>query len=234
MTSIKPGTYRIVNKRDGKAITIPANLPGTIAGCKPPNSPNQKWFVRCSGNYYHFEDCLYGKFIAPDHTKHGTRVSLERYPVDWEILPLGINQYLIKLVGHDLALDLHGDGEVHCWSQDGTIPQRLWRFERLSDFTGDSPKNSSDLTNVLATKDKVIARLTELLEQKERKIQEQRREILQKEREISQLNSCTANPTASGSSGQSEADALREKVDRLELLLNRWMDQGNNRPNNSS
>ncbi|KDN34259.1 hypothetical protein RSAG8_12648, partial [Rhizoctonia solani AG-8 WAC10335] len=137
-----------------------------------------------------------------------------------------------------------------------TSLQRLWKFERLSDLTGDSFKSNPDLTSV--TKDKVITRLTEQLEQKDiqlgvqdRIIQEQRRELAQKEQEVSRVNGelnnalislarrnefvgLAANPTISENRVQNEILTLREKVDRLESLMNKWSDEGNNRPNNVS
>ncbi|CUA74175.1 hypothetical protein RSOLAG22IIIB_11009 [Rhizoctonia solani] len=260
MSGIEPGTYRIINKRDSKAITIPDNQLGTIM-CKPVNRPNQKWFVRRSGNYYQFEDCSYGKYIAPDNTKLGTRINVERHPVEWEILPHHNNEYVIKLVGHDLVLDSHSDEEVHAWQRNETVQQRLWKFEWLSNFSGDSSRNRTDLTSV--TKDKLITRLTEQLEQKDiqlavqdRMIQEHRRDIVQKEQEITRVNgelnraliSLARRNESIGfpenpidNCAENEIGILREKVDRLESLLNKytrsrckWLGEGTNRLNDVS
>ncbi|KAH7329796.1 hypothetical protein B0J17DRAFT_679685 [Rhizoctonia solani] len=246
MASIEPGTYRIISKLNGKAITIPAGQPGTIAGCQAPNSPNQKWFVRRSGNNYQFEDCLYGNSIAPDNTKSGTRVNLERHPVYWEILPVGADEYLVKLVGHDLVLDLHANDEIHCWSI-MTVPQRLWKFERLSGFAGNTPNN--DPVSTISVKDNLIARLNERIEQKDdqlatqnRVIQEQRLKIEQASQQLAQTreelnivnarlaerNECNraTGSDLSRNPDRNEIVLLREKVDRLESLMSRVVERG--------
>ncbi|KDN34258.1 hypothetical protein RSAG8_12647, partial [Rhizoctonia solani AG-8 WAC10335] len=241
MNSIEPGIYHIINRLSGKAITIPEDNLGTITGCSF-NSPNQKWFVRRSANYYQFEDCLYGRFIAPDNTNRGTRVNLGRYPINWEILPSGVNEYLIKLVGYDLVLDQHADTEIHCWPRDGEKPQKRWKFERLSDFTGDAPENGSG--SAMPTKDGLVARLTERLEQKDdqlailnRLIQEQRleiergtKELARTREELSILNarlagrkecSGASSNALSSNPSQNEIADLREKLDRLAFLMSK-------------
>jgi hypothetical protein len=110
MANIEPGTYRIVNLRDRTAITIPGYNDGTIVGGKPLMNQirrygallvvpcftliTPKWFVRRSGNNYHIEDCVYGRYIVTDSTSRGARASLGRYPTPWEIVPLKANTYL--------------------------------------------------------------------------------------------------------------------------------------------
>ncbi|KAG8728544.1 hypothetical protein FRC11_010825, partial [Ceratobasidium sp. 423] len=128
------------------------------------------------------------------------------------------------------------------------------------EFAGNSSESGPDLTG--ATKDKLITRLTEQLEQKDiqlerkniqlaardRVIHEQRREILQKEQEISRVNEefdnalvylaqrnasvkRVGNLTVPENHTQNEVTTLREKVARLESLLNRWLDEDNKSPN---
>ncbi|EUC56442.1 hypothetical protein RSOL_179460 [Rhizoctonia solani AG-3 Rhs1AP] len=238
MSTIEPGIYRIISKLNGKVITIPTNNPGTISGAAP-KLQNQKWIIRRSGDYYQFEDCLYGKSIAPDNTSYGTRVNLECYPANWEIIPSGANEYLIKFVGHDLVLDLHANDEVHCWSANG-VPQRLWSFERLSGLTGNIPENGS--SPIISMKNGLIAHLTEQLKQKDdqltardQAIQEQMMAIEQGAKELTRMreelnianarlaerkdcNEATSSALSSNST-QNEVALLRERLDRLESLL---------------
>ncbi|KAJ1305866.1 hypothetical protein OPQ81_010589 [Rhizoctonia solani] len=256
MANIKPGTYRIVNKRHGTAITIAPGHPGTIVGWRAPNQPNQKWLIQCSGKSYRIKDSMYGRYISPDSMSRGARVNLDGYPTDWEILPFGTNEFLIKLAGDDLVLDLHGSSngsEIHVWQKGGVANQKVWKLEKLSDFAGNESEN--DWYSLIATKDKLITRLTEQLEQKDnqlatrdRVIQEQRKEIEQKEQQFNhmreELNKAHARSTGSNeskepasgvtsdSSLQSEVVTLREKLSRLESLMNQWLDKENKRPNN--
>ncbi|CAE7208879.1 unnamed protein product [Rhizoctonia solani] len=214
-----------------------------------------QWFVRRSANYYQFEDCLYGRSIVPDNPTPGTRVNLGRYPINWEILSYGANEYLIKLVGYDLILDQHFDNEIHCWPRDGDAPQKRWKFERLSDITDDALKLED--TSAMPMKDNLFARLTERLEQKDsqlvtlnRVIHEQREVIERGAKELARVreelnvanarlaerdefNGAAANAPPSNPS-QSEIASWREELNRLESLLNNLSGESNQRSNNLS
>ncbi|CEL61575.1 hypothetical protein RSOLAG1IB_10139 [Rhizoctonia solani AG-1 IB] len=145
MSSIE-GTFRIVNVKYHRAVTIPAYHTSTVVGWQPPHQPNQQWFIRRAGDKYHIEDSLYGRYLAPDYIGRGARVNLGRYPVNWEILSVGENKYVFKMAGEDLVLDLHGSengAEIHVWQRNITEPQKIWTLEKFSGFTGNAPEVSA-------------------------------------------------------------------------------------------
>ncbi|KDN36992.1 hypothetical protein RSAG8_10445, partial [Rhizoctonia solani AG-8 WAC10335] len=50
------GTFRIVNIKYHKAVTIPGYHTGAVVGWQQPHQPNQQWFIRPAGDKYHIED----------------------------------------------------------------------------------------------------------------------------------------------------------------------------------
>ncbi|CAE6438575.1 unnamed protein product [Rhizoctonia solani] len=258
------GTFRIVNIKYHKAITIPGYHTGAVVGWRQPNQPNQQWFIRRAGDKYHIEDCLYGRYLVPEFTGRGARVNLGRYPANWEILSVGDNKYIFKVAGHDLVLDLHGseDGaEIHVWQRNITEPQKIWRLDKLSDFAGNAPEVFS-----AASKDALIGRLTEQLEEKDnqltereeqidhqaQEIQELKKDITEKNQQLSELNQAinkllvrmadgkadimTDFQTSSATNVESEVSSLREQVSRMESALSQWKGIGgiHEMPNNIS
>ncbi|KAH7329795.1 hypothetical protein B0J17DRAFT_632543 [Rhizoctonia solani] len=251
------GTFRIVNIKYHKAITIPGHHPGTIVGWQQPHQPNQQWFIRRAGDKHHIEDCLYGRYLVPEFTGRGARVNLGRYPANWEILSVGDNKYVFKVAGHDLVLDLHGSengAEIHVWQRNITEPQKIWKLDRLSDFAGNTPEVFS-----VASKDALIGRLTDQLEEKDnqitgqeeridnqaQEIQELKRGIAEKDQQLNELNQAVnkllirmAEGDEANSTGhmQSEMSSLREQVSRMESVLSQWkgIENGHEIPNNVS
>ncbi|KAF8740345.1 Ricin-type beta-trefoil lectin domain-like, partial [Rhizoctonia solani] len=255
------GTFRIVNIKYNKAITIPAYHPSTVVGWQAPHQPNQQWFIRRAGDKYHIEDSLYGRYLVPDYTDRGARINLGRYPVNWEILSVGENKYVLKVAGHDLVLDLHGseDGaEIHVWQRSITEPQKIWILEKLSGFSGNTPEVFS-----AASKDALIARLTDQLDERENQIAEQeerienhiqeiqelKREAETRNQHLEELNIAVnkllirlaegnaSTPITQPSSNdhiESEVSTLREQVSRIESALSQWRGVGDisERPNN--
>ncbi|CAE6419682.1 unnamed protein product [Rhizoctonia solani] len=258
------GTFRIVNIKYHKAITIPGHHPGTVVGWQQPHQPNQQWFIRRAGDKHHIEDCLYGRYLVPEFTGRGARVNLGRYPANWEILSVGDNKYVFKVAGHDLVLDLHGSengAEIHVWQRNITEPQKIWKLDRLSDFVGNTPEVFS-----AASKDALIGRLTDQLEEKDNQITEQeeridnqaeeiqglKRDIAEKDQQLNELNQAVNkllirmtegnvyimedNQTNSTGRVEGEVNSLREQVSRMESMLSQWkgITNGHEIPNNIS
>ncbi|EUC56441.1 FIP domain protein [Rhizoctonia solani AG-3 Rhs1AP] len=244
------GTFRIVNIKYHQAITIPGYHTGAVVGWRQPHQPNQQWFIRRAGDKFHIEDCLYGRYLVPEYTGRGARVNLGRYPANWEILSVGENKYIFKVAGHDLLLDLHGpeDGaEIHVWQRNITEPQKIWKLDKLSDFAGNAPEAFS-----AASKDTLIGRLTEQLEEKDSQLTEQeeridnqaqeiqqlKTEITEKDQQLKELNQAinkllvrmadgnadilTDLQTNSAGNVESEISSLREQVSRMESVLSQW------------
>ncbi|KAF8706743.1 Ricin-type beta-trefoil lectin domain-like, partial [Rhizoctonia solani] len=252
------GTFRIVNIKYNKAVTIPAYHTGTVVGWQAPHQPNQQWFIRRAGDKYHIEDSLYGRYLVPDHMGRGARINLGRYPVNWEILSVGEDKYVFKVAGHDLVLDLDGseDGAkasiciIHVWQRNITEPQKIWTLEKLSGFAGNAPEAFS-----AASKEALIARLTDQLDEREnqiaeqeerienqiQKIQELRREAETRNQYLEELNlainkllvhlaegNACSSITQLNSDGrmESEVGTLREKLSRIESALSQWRGVG--------
>ncbi|CAE6491381.1 unnamed protein product [Rhizoctonia solani] len=270
------GTFRIVNIKYNKAVTIPAYHTGTVVGWQAPHQPSQQWFIRRAGDKYHIEDSLYGRYLVPDHMGRGARINLGRYPVNWEILSVGEDKYVFKVAGHDLVLDLDGseDGAkasiciIHVWQRNITEPQKIWTLEKLrlvfmfalkwisiayifgSGFAGNAPEAFS-----AASKDALIARLTDQLDEREnqiaeqeerienqiQKIQELRREAETRNQYLEELNlainkllvhlaegNACSSITQLNSDGrmESEVGTLREKLSRIESALSQWRGVG--------
>ncbi|KAJ1305857.1 hypothetical protein OPQ81_010580 [Rhizoctonia solani] len=256
------GTFRIVNIKFDKAITIPGYNTGTVVGWEQPNQPSQQWFIRRAGDKYHIEDCLYGRYLVPEYTGRGARVNLGRYPANWDVLSVGDNKYIFKVAGHDLVLDLYGSengAELHVWHRHITEPQKIWRLDKLSGFAGNAPETFS-----AASKDALIGRLSEQLEEKDsqiieqeeriynqaREIEERKRETAEKDKQLNELNQAVNKllirmagadigipgdpPTSSTGRVESEVNSLREQVSRIESVLSQWRGMGDRRemPNN--
>ncbi|QRW25182.1 carbohydrate esterase family 9 protein [Rhizoctonia solani] len=193
------GTFRIVNIKYNKAITIPAYHPSTVVGWQAPHQPNQQWFIRRAGDKYHIEDSLYGRYLVPDYTDRGARINLGRYPVNWEILSVGENKYVFKVAGHDLVLDLHG-------SEDGAeiLINPLHRVTFGSGFSGNTPEVFS-----AASKDALIARLTDQLDERENQIAEQEERIENQIQEIQEL--------------KREAETRNQHLEELNIAVNKLL-----------
>ncbi|CAE7137788.1 unnamed protein product, partial [Rhizoctonia solani] len=217
-----------------------------------PHQPSQQWFIRRAGDKYHIEDCLYGRYLVPEYTGRGARVNLGRYPANWEILSVGDDKYIFKVAGHDL--DLHGGengAEIHIWQRNVTEPQKIWKLDRLSDFAGNTPEVFS-----AASKDALIGRLTEQLEEKDgqlaeqeeridnqaQELQELKKESAEKDQQLSELNQVINKLLVRMADGkgdamadfrrnseggvESEVSSLREQVSRMESFLSQWKGVG--------
>ncbi|CAE6474733.1 unnamed protein product [Rhizoctonia solani] len=136
---------------------------------------------------------------------------------------------------------------IHVWQRNITEPQKIWKLDKLSDFAGNAPEAFS-----AASKDTLIGRLTEQLEEKDSQLTEQeeridnqaqeiqqlKTEITEKDQQLKELNQAinkllvrmadgnadilTDLQTNSAGNVESEISSLREQVSRMESVLSQW------------
>ncbi|KAJ1305858.1 hypothetical protein OPQ81_010581 [Rhizoctonia solani] len=236
MTTIEPGTYRIVNLARNKALRVPDECPDTIAGWHSQDEPNQKWFIQRVTGGYRFKNCGYGRYLSV----HGTQCNSQAYhgsPTTWKIIPQKSSGYLIQLEAVDRVLDLHDRGEVYIWPANDVEPQKVWKFERLGCETGEELGEKIDSKddgvteksppppppNSLAIRDIQIA-------QQARQIQSLKSELSKKDQEMESLREELERVRSEGSS---QVTALRERITQMQELVERLFEQESKRPNNA-
>ncbi|CAE6346903.1 unnamed protein product [Rhizoctonia solani] len=165
---MKPGTYRIVNLKSNTAII--ENHLGTVGWRKLEGSKNQQWFVQISGEGYRFKNVESGGYLAVSITGDwGNRVYCGGYPTTWTLAPnpeyKGLGIYGIMVGDTDLILDLldwgnKSDGtSIHASSRvlhTGSTQHMAWKFEHLSDETGEESPTGAQIKEALSRSEKTI------------------------------------------------------------------------------
>ncbi|CAE6470121.1 unnamed protein product [Rhizoctonia solani] len=153
---MKPGTYRIVNLNSGTAIT--ANHRGTV-GWHKQDSKDQQWFAQASGKGYRFRNIASGGYLAVTSTTDSdNRLYCGEYPTTWALVTnpdhSGHEVYGIMIGDTDRMLDL-----IHAYSRarhNGSTKHRTWRFERISDETGEELPSLTQTKEALSRAEKTI------------------------------------------------------------------------------
>ncbi|KAG9090924.1 hypothetical protein FS749_000194 [Ceratobasidium sp. UAMH 11750] len=142
------------------------------------SNKNQQWYVQRSGEGYRIKNCSNGLYIAVDGTHERAKVFCGIYPVTWELRQESgdYSMYIIKHAGCDRVIDLddwgkaHDGNGLHTFPQGGWLACKRWRFERLSDDTGEEEQK---LSKELQSKNTQVA-------EKDRRIQEQGVQLAEK------------------------------------------------------
>ncbi|KAG8692942.1 hypothetical protein FRC08_009438 [Ceratobasidium sp. 394] len=175
MGPVQPGTYRIVSVASSTCIISHGNW-NAVCWRKLDNK-NQQWYVQRSGEGYRIKNCSTGLYLVISDAGVHAKVCCGRYPTTWE-LNQGMkdhDMYTIKYPDCDRVVDLHEgaghDGnELHMHPQGGWLACKRWRFERLSDDTGEEEQK---LIQELQSKSKQI-------DEKDRRIQEQNAQLTER------------------------------------------------------
>ncbi|KAF8608035.1 hypothetical protein BDV93DRAFT_551902 [Ceratobasidium sp. AG-I] len=141
----------------------------------------------------------------------------------------------------------HNGNHIHAYPQDHWVPHKRWRFERLSDDTGEDGwqlrkevdqknKQLAELADRLAKKDEELARIQQELSEKSALLEKTRNAPrrptgLLKSREL-EPEVKEDNVTAELSQQRRETASLREKMGIFERLKSQVIDSGIKRPNN--
>ncbi|KAG8715474.1 hypothetical protein FRC09_016589 [Ceratobasidium sp. 395] len=133
---------------------------------------DQHWYVQRSGAGYRIKNRMNGLYLVVSETTDTNppaKVFCGRYPTTWE-LNQGIKDYemyIIKQAGCDRVVDLDGFGdardgnELHTFTQLDWLACRRWRFEHLSDETGE--ENEEVLKKLQAKSKEVEEKDSELV-----------------------------------------------------------------------
>ncbi|KAF8608036.1 hypothetical protein BDV93DRAFT_541431 [Ceratobasidium sp. AG-I] len=187
MSPVEPGTYRIVNALSGAAITVPNQDTWGIIGSPIHDEPSQQWFVQRSGDGYCFKSCSNGRYITIDSTQWTARAYLGHYPPTWQILPDKQGSYAIQYGDSDRVLDMHAElephigGEIHVWPRQDLPLQRRWKFERLSNDTGNQDEQ---MRHEIAIREEQITAKNQQLMEKDLVITQQSEQLAQKDQQL--------------------------------------------------
>jgi len=183
--ALRPGSYRIVSKLTGTVIQVSEHDHNKIVAWEKHDRSNQKWFVQSSGDGYKFKNCQHGNFLAVSSTDAHSLVHASRFPTTWVLLKVN-DGYLIQYAGNNRVLDLHwgwgnNGNEIHIWPAAGDNANKTWKFERLSDDTGEElppsfQEQADRLTQDLHTQTQNSARKDEKIASLEQELANQRRE----------------------------------------------------------
>ncbi|CAE7154541.1 unnamed protein product [Rhizoctonia solani] len=231
-TTLEPGTYRILNAREGTAIQISEHDPTEVVAWKQHDGKNQQWFLQRSGPGYQLRNRYYEAYLAVFNTDSSGRVYASRYPTTWIFLKLNEN-YLIQLADKNRIIDLlHGSGNngtlLNTYNQDGTyMPHRIWKLERLSSDVGN--KELTQLQAELSIARRELSECRTLLDQRDATIHQLRQnpgtqeEALRHAREAkaesAQLREQCSLLESKHAQQQVETARLQTRVDRVEYLL---------------
>ncbi|KAL5638173.1 hypothetical protein ACGC1H_005019 [Rhizoctonia solani] len=164
---MKPGTYRIVNLNSGTAIT--ANHRGTV-GWRKQDSKDQQWFAQASGKGYRFKNVAFSGYLAVTSTTDSdNRLHCGEYPTTWALVinpdHSGHEVYGIMMGDTDRMLDLVNWGsstdgtEIRAYSRarhNGSTKHRTWKFERISDETGEELSSLAQTKEALSRAEKTV------------------------------------------------------------------------------
>ncbi|CAE6482454.1 unnamed protein product, partial [Rhizoctonia solani] len=245
-TTLEPGTYHILNAREGTAIQVSEHDPTHVVTWKQHDGESQQWFLQRSGHGYQLQNRYYDAYLAVSNTDNSGLVYASRYPTTWVFLKFDGN-YIIQLADKNRVVDLHNgsghNGNVfHIFNQDGShMPHRIWRLERLSDDVGN--EELAEIKEEMANKNKDLLESQEelfsakkelseshtLLHQRDETIRQLQQDLKSKEEALShahKVNEESAHLRNQHSlleyklsQQQTETKGLQAKVDRIEYLI---------------
>ncbi|KAF8608034.1 hypothetical protein BDV93DRAFT_519107 [Ceratobasidium sp. AG-I] len=223
MVNLEPGTYRIVNVASDTAITVPHHNRWDVVGWERHGDRNQRWFVQRSGEGYQFKNCQYGYYMAVVEPKWNARPFLSQYPTSWQLVQNrdDYNMYIIKCAGIDRVIELdkcgsrHNGNNLQLLSQDNWVSYKRWRFERLSDETGDEAgelrSQLGEMRQQLASKDQELAQTQSQLFEKSTLLEQSQIALRQAEAALRARDEPLQQ--------QTEMADLRERMERMERLF---------------
>ncbi|QRV87427.1 ricin-type beta-trefoil lectin domain protein [Ceratobasidium sp. AG-Ba] len=199
---LQPGTYRIISKLTGTNIQVSDHDHNKIVAWEKHDRRNQQWFVQASGAGYKFKNCQHGNYLCVASTDAHSLVYASRFPITWVLLKKD-DGYLVQFPDNNRVLDLHfgwgnNGNEIHIWPAAGDNANKIWKFERISDESGEdlpavfqhqADELSRELqaeTKISAQKDEQIASLKRELEQKSREFDLMAERMDQKDRELAE------------------------------------------------
>ncbi|KDN32970.1 hypothetical protein RSAG8_13941, partial [Rhizoctonia solani AG-8 WAC10335] len=251
-TTLEPGTYRILNAREGTAIQVSEHDPTHVVTWKQHDGEIQQWFLQRSGHGYQLQNSYYDAYLAVSNTDNGGLVYASRYPTTWVFLKFDGN-YIIQLADKNRAIDLHcGSGRngnvLHIFNHDGSnanTPHRIWKLERLSDDVGneDLAEIKEEMANqnkdLLESQEELFSAKKELseshtlLHRRDETIRQLQQDLKSKEEALShayKVNEESAHLRnqhsileSKLSQQQTETKGHEAKVDRIEYLISQVM-----------
>ncbi|QRV83813.1 ricin-type beta-trefoil lectin domain protein [Ceratobasidium sp. AG-Ba] len=221
MSTVKLGTYRITNVGGGTSIYAQDNNWDTGCWAKSDNK-NQQWYLQSSGAGYRIKNCQNGLYLL--ELSQGTRDH---------------NQYRIKLANNQgFAMDLncgasHNGNEVGLCPVQDWLDCQKWRFEYLSDDTGEE-----DLKSQLAKRDAQITQFAHRLFSQSQELETLRKanESLRNQSVISlstKLQHTNEHFEKDMNQQKKEISSLRESLSNLEKRVAQMSEQ-NVRPQNNT
>ncbi|CAE6470135.1 unnamed protein product [Rhizoctonia solani] len=148
---MKPGTYRIVNLSNEKAI---ADDDDKIVFSRKEDCKDQQWFVQPAGDGYRFKNVASGGYLAVVvNGKYDSESQIAysgRYPTTWMLVSdpksTGRTIYGVKMADTHYLLNVSSDRSSDGDTQLCTVSygysylssesrSRAWKFEQLSDVT---------------------------------------------------------------------------------------------------
>lgn len=217
MVHIEPGTYRITNVAGGTAIAVPDSNVWDIVCWGKNNSKNQQWFAQRSGDGYRFKNCRHGGYLAISETRMNAPLYSAWYPTTWKLIQNSDdhNMYIMKCGDVNLVIDLDNYGagnngnHLHVWPQDHWVPQKRWRFERLSDDTGDEEYRLK----------KEVAEKNEQLAEKVRQLASKDKDITSKGQQLAEKAQVEAELTARLAKKDQELARIQQELSEKSALL---------------
>ncbi|KAG7094026.1 hypothetical protein E1B28_007648 [Marasmius oreades] len=149
---LKPGTYRIINVKDGKAIDLSGADGKSIISYAEKGDSNQLWIFKHLGAGHSIQSACNGMHLSVNRRNPlGNPIEASRYPVSWELDVFDFQDNVYRgavfdardsgKVTSSIAL-FHSDQQAHCGffsqidlqEEQMPIPQyQLWRLVQCVD-----------------------------------------------------------------------------------------------------
>ncbi|KAG9127895.1 hypothetical protein FRC07_007741 [Ceratobasidium sp. 392] len=201
MVPVQPGTYRIVSVASGTCIINYVDKPWEVVCWHRIDDRNQQWFVQRSGEGYHIKNCLNGLYLTvyeTSDTNPPAKVFCGPYPTTWE-LNQGTEDrgmYIIKRAGCDRVVDLddwgkaHDGNTIHTHTQRQWLANKRWRFEHLSDDTGEEEQK---LSKEIQSKNQQIAERDQKIKEQCAQLDEKSYQVAEKDKQLAELKAQLAS-----------------------------------------
>lgn len=220
---IQPGTYRIISGIAGTAMQVLDQDPSEVVTWQLHEGDNQHWVVQRSGDGYTFKNGRHGLYLATRSSENHSQIYASRYPITW-VLPRINEGYWIQFPNTTQLFNLHcgwttNGNKIHlfCVDYNGHNNYSTWRFEYLSDETGEMQGTVVQEENVRQRQD--LNTLVELLADKERQLSEQRTLASQLEgsvRQLQEIIKAKDETLAYAYKSNEETNRLREQQNQLQ------------------
>ncbi|QRV96749.1 ricin-type beta-trefoil lectin domain protein [Ceratobasidium sp. AG-Ba] len=240
MSSIKPGTYRITSVWANTCIGVRDECTWDAVCFHRRDRKDQQWYVQRSGGGYRIQSCLNGTYLAvsnirdpSDRDERTLWMFCSRYPTTWEIYQeVGRqDEYIIEQADSGRVVDLwhwlEDDGSRLCTFPKGDDgANQRWKFERLSDDTGEREIKIRDQI-ISLNKTQIVIKDLELAQLREQlSIQQSPRKRAiseptnlpeaQRQAENQNITSLLVAIQKTNERQENEIRKLRERLDRFE------------------